>query len=102
MCSCGWIANGSNKKLRWRRQAGFGQCRAGATSQWCASGRDETKHGLCSGPPSARLEQAERTWERVKQLSSERAISQQEADDQLAQVDACEPNWKRPSSRATD
>lgn len=47
----------------------------------------------------ARLIQAERTWLRIEQLLSEKAISQQEADDQLAIVNALRAEVEAANAR---
>ena len=47
----------------------------------------------------ARLDQAMRTWTRIEQLRSENAISQQEADDQLASVDTLRGELEAAAAR---
>jgi HlyD family secretion protein len=47
----------------------------------------------------ARLDQAMRTWSRIEQLSQQRAVSQQEADDQQSQVDTLRAELEAAASR---
>jgi multidrug resistance efflux pump len=47
----------------------------------------------------ARLDQALRTWNRIEQLRSQQAISQQEAEDQLLQVDTLRAELEAAASR---
>jgi multidrug resistance efflux pump len=47
----------------------------------------------------ARLEQAKRTWARIEQLRAQRAVSQQEADDQRALVDTLRAELEAATSR---
>jgi HlyD family secretion protein len=47
----------------------------------------------------ARLDQAMRTWTRIEQLRSEKAVSQQEADDQLASVDSLRGELEAAAAR---
>jgi multidrug resistance efflux pump len=47
----------------------------------------------------ARLDQAVRTWNRIEQLSHQRAIPQQEAEDQQAQVDTLKAELEAAASR---
>jgi multidrug resistance efflux pump len=47
----------------------------------------------------ARLEQAKRTWARIDQLRAQRAVSQQEADDQRALVDTLRAELEAAASR---
>ncbi len=47
----------------------------------------------------ARLEQALRTWTRIEQLRSEKAVSQQEADDQQAAVDSLRGELEAAAAR---
>jgi multidrug resistance efflux pump len=46
-----------------------------------------------------RLGQAQRTWTRIEQLTNDRAVSQQEADDQLAQVEALRAELEAAEAR---
>jgi multidrug resistance efflux pump len=48
---------------------------------------------------NARLEQAIKTWNRIQSLSATRAISQQEADDQRASVDALQAELEAAKAR---
>ncbi len=47
----------------------------------------------------ARLDQAMRTWTRIEQLRSQKAVSQQEADDQLASVDSLRGELEAAAAR---
>jgi HlyD family secretion protein len=58
----------------------------------------EEAHALHRAAKS-RLDQAVRTWNRIAQLRNQQAISQQEADDQQAQVDTLRAELEAAASR---
>ena len=60
--------------------------------------RREEAHALHRAA-KARLDQAVRTWNRIEQLRNQRAISQQEADDQKSQVDTLRAELEAAASR---
>ena len=68
----------------------------GATSE-----AREVAHALYRSA-QARLDQAMRTWTRIQQLRTERAVSQQEADDQLASVDALRGEVEAAAARVRE
>ena len=93
------MIHASSRKWLWPRRTWSSPRRNWSGSRTAPEPTNAKKPTHSIDRPQAQLDQAMRTWTRIEQLRSEKAVSQQEADDQQASVDTLRGELEAAAAR---